>query len=82
MVDDALREARQHMEASIGSVTHDFNTLRTGRASISILDDVVVEGDCGVSTGDGLPVGQSGETREAVPPPQLGFGSSLSRLCS
>jgi len=43
MVDDALREARQHMEASIGSVTHDFNTLRTGRASISILDDVVVD---------------------------------------
>ena len=43
MVDDALREARQHMEASIESVTHDFNTLRTGRASISILDDVVVD---------------------------------------
>ncbi len=43
MVDDALRDAKQHMEASIGSVTHDFNTLRTGRASISILDDVVVD---------------------------------------
>ena len=43
MVDDALREARQHMEASIESVTHDFNTLRTGRASISILDDVMVD---------------------------------------
>ena len=43
MVDDALREARQHMEASIGSVTHDFNTLRTGRASSSILDDIVVD---------------------------------------
>lgn len=43
MVDDALRDAKQHMEASIASVTHDFNTLRTGRASISILDDVVVD---------------------------------------
>ncbi len=43
MVDDALRDAKQHMEASIDSVTHDFNTLRTGRASISILDDVVVD---------------------------------------
>ena len=43
MVDDVLRDARQHMEASIGSVTHDFNTLRTGRASISILDDVTVD---------------------------------------
>tara|TARA_B100000929_G_scaffold72551_2_gene55962 strand:- start:10198 stop:10755 length:558 start_codon:yes stop_codon:yes gene_type:complete len=43
MVDDALRKAREHMEASIESVTHDFNTLRTGRASISILDDVVVD---------------------------------------
>lgn len=43
MVDDALREANQHMEASIRAVMHDFNTLRTGRASISILDDVVVD---------------------------------------
>jgi ribosome recycling factor len=31
------------MEATIGSVTHDFNTLRTGRASISILDDIMVD---------------------------------------
>ena len=43
MVDDVLRDAKEHMEASIGSVTHDFNTLRTGRASISILDDVQVD---------------------------------------
>ncbi len=31
------------MEATIASVTHEFNTLRTGRASISILDSVNVE---------------------------------------
>lgn len=38
-----MREAKQHMEASIESVAHDFNILRTGRASISILDDVQVD---------------------------------------
>ena len=43
MVDDVLRDAKEHMESSIGSVTHDFNTLRTGRATISILDDVSVD---------------------------------------
>jgi len=43
MVDEALRDAKQHMDASIGSVTNEFNTLRTGRASISILDDIVVD---------------------------------------
>ena len=43
MLDEVLRDAKQHMESSIGSMTHDFNALRTGRATISILDDVVVD---------------------------------------
>jgi ribosome recycling factor len=43
MIDDVMRDAKQHMEATIAVVTHEFNTLRTGHASISILDDVVVE---------------------------------------
>lgn len=43
MVDDVLGDAKQHMEATITVVTHELNTLRTGHASISILDDVVVE---------------------------------------
>jgi ribosome recycling factor len=43
MVDEVLRDAKRHMEATIGSVTHDFNGLRTGRASISIFDDVLVD---------------------------------------
>ncbi len=43
MVDEVLRDAKQHMEATIESVTHDFNGLRTGRASISIFDDVMVD---------------------------------------
>ena len=43
MVDDVLADAKQHMESTIGSVTHDLNALRTGRASISILDDVQVD---------------------------------------
>ena len=43
MIDDVLRDAKQHMESTISVVTHEFNTLRTGHASISILDDVVVD---------------------------------------
>lgn len=43
MTDDVLRDAKQHMEATIEAVTHELNTLRTGHASISILDDVVVD---------------------------------------
>ena len=42
MVDDVLRGAREHMETTIASVTREFNSLRTGHASISILDDVTV----------------------------------------
>ena len=43
MVDEILKDAKEHMEASIGSVTHEFNSLRTGRARISILDDIQVD---------------------------------------
>lgn len=43
MVDDVLRDTKQHMEAAIAAVTQEFNTLRTGRASISILDSVNVD---------------------------------------
>jgi len=43
MIDDVLRDAKQHMEATIDKVTHEFTTLRTGHATISILDDVVVD---------------------------------------
>ncbi len=43
MVDDVLRDTKRHMEGTIDSVTQEFNTLRTGRASISILDNVNVD---------------------------------------
>lgn len=43
MVNDILRDAKQHMEGTVASVKHDFNGLRTGRASISIFDDVLVD---------------------------------------
>ena len=43
MVDDILKDTKQHMEATIDSVAHDFNGLRTGRASIGILDEVQVD---------------------------------------
>ena len=43
MIDDVLRDAREHMGASIAVVTHEFNALRTGHANISILDEVTVD---------------------------------------
>ena len=43
MVDNVLRDAREHMDATVASVTREFNSLRTGRARISILDDVTVD---------------------------------------
>jgi ribosome recycling factor len=43
MIDDVLRDAKKHMEATIEVVSHELSTLRTGHASISILDDVVVD---------------------------------------
>ena len=43
MVDEVLRDTKEHMEGAIASVSNEFNTLRTGRASISILDGVNVD---------------------------------------
>jgi ribosome recycling factor len=43
MIDDVLRDAKEHMESTISVVMQELNSLRTGHASISILDDVVVD---------------------------------------
>lgn len=43
MVQDVLRDTYEHMNASLDAVTRELNSLRTGRASISVLDDIVVD---------------------------------------
>jgi len=43
MEQDVLRVTYEHMNASLEVVTRELNSLRTGRASIAILDDIVVD---------------------------------------
>ena len=43
MEQDVLRATYEHMNASLEVVTRELNSLRTGRASIAILDDIVVD---------------------------------------
>ena len=43
MIDEILLEAEEKMDKSVSVMLADFATVRTGRASTSILDSVVVE---------------------------------------
>jgi ribosome recycling factor len=43
MVDDLLQDAARRMDKSVESVRHEFNTVRTGRASPALLDRVHVD---------------------------------------
>lgn len=43
MVDEVVRETEEQMETSVDAVTRELRGLRTGRASIAILDGVTVE---------------------------------------
>ncbi len=43
MVDELLTDARRRMERSIEATKHEFATVRTGRASTSLLDRIHVE---------------------------------------
>jgi ribosome recycling factor len=40
MIDDTKQEAKEAMEKAIAALQRDFNRVRTGRASLSILDGV------------------------------------------
>ena len=42
-VEEVLKTAEEKMEKAHSSLKHDFGTLRTGRASASILDPVQVD---------------------------------------
>jgi ribosome recycling factor len=43
MIDVLLEDARERMAKSVESTQHEFSTVRTGRASPSLLDRVVVD---------------------------------------
>jgi ribosome recycling factor len=43
MIDELLEDARERMVKSVEAAQHEFTTVRTGRASPSLLDRVVVD---------------------------------------
>ena len=43
MIDDIVRDTRQHMDKSVESLRHDLSAIRTGRASPALLDRITVE---------------------------------------
>src|SRR6201986_74743 len=43
VIDELLEDAAERMAKSVESATHEFSTVRTGRASPSLLDRVVVD---------------------------------------
>ena len=43
MIDDLLTDAREHMDKSVEATRNKFGTVRTGRASPSLLDRVMVD---------------------------------------
>jgi ribosome recycling factor len=42
MIDDLMRDARSRMDKSVEATRHEFNTVRTGRASAALLDRIQV----------------------------------------
>ena len=43
MIDELLDDAKRRMEKSVEAALHEFNTVRTGRASAALLDRIAVE---------------------------------------
>ena len=64
MLDDLYTKTRQRMDATLDSVKRDLNSLRTGRATVSLLDGVTVD-----YYGQQTPLNQA--SKLAVPEPGL-----------
>jgi ribosome recycling factor len=43
MIDDLIQDAVRRMDKSVETTQHEFNTIRTGRASAALLDHVAVD---------------------------------------
>ena len=43
MIDDLIQDATRRMDRSVDSARHEFNTVRTGRASAALLDRIEID---------------------------------------
>ncbi|GAG72196.1 unnamed protein product, partial [marine sediment metagenome] len=43
MIDDVLIDAEHRMKGAIKTIKQEFSTVRTGRASVSLLDKVTID---------------------------------------
>ena len=43
MIDDLLQDATRRMDRSVEATVHEFNTVRTGRASAALLDRIEID---------------------------------------
>jgi ribosome recycling factor len=43
MIKDVIKDTDQHMDKSVSALNHEFATVRTGRASASLLDKITVD---------------------------------------
>ncbi|MGA2193278.1 MAG: ribosome recycling factor [Nitrospirota bacterium] len=43
MIPEVKKNAEAHMKSAVEALRHEFSTIRTGRASLSLLDDVKVD---------------------------------------
>lgn len=63
MIGEAVKDAREHMDKSLGALSHEFGTVRTGRASAGLFEKVIVE-----AYGSAMPLNQVASIK--VPEPQ------------
>ncbi len=63
MISDTINDARAHMDKSYQALLHEFSTVRTGRASASLLDKIQVD-----AYGSSMPLNQVANVK--VPEPQ------------
>ena len=64
MIDDVLADASRRMDRSVEAARHEFNTIRTGRASVALLDRIQVS-----AYGTKMPLNQVATI--SVPEPRL-----------
>ncbi|MGH3048095.1 MAG: ribosome-recycling factor, partial [Gaiellaceae bacterium] len=43
MIDELLDDAKRRMDKSVDTTAHEFNTVRTGRASAALLDRIQID---------------------------------------
>ena len=67
---DLMLEQEQRMDKSIESLKHEFASIRTGRASVALLDKIMVD-----YYGSPTPINQVANI--SVPEPRMIFGCTM-----